>query len=99
MFLLPLPGLSCSQIVEANARKVGKVLFKPISSECVDVDNKGVNRLISKKIIKRKKKGFDDSTDDESSDITENGCPAEVLSYSDDNSALLEDASSSNAKR
>ncbi|CAD6213542.1 unnamed protein product [Miscanthus lutarioriparius] len=98
LFLLPLPGLSCSQIVEANARKVGKVLFKPISSECVGVDNKGVNRLISKKIVKRKK-GSDDSSGDEYPDITENGCPAEVLSYSDDNSALLEDASSSSAKR
>ncbi|CAD6233240.1 unnamed protein product [Miscanthus lutarioriparius] len=86
-------------IVEANARKVGKVLFKPISSECVGVDNKGVNRLISKKIVKRKKKGSDDSSGDEYPGITENGCPAEVLSYSDDNSALLEDASSSSAKR
>ena len=85
--------------MEANARKVGKVLFKPISSECVGVDNKGVNRLISKKIVKRKKKGSDDSSGDEYPDITENGCPTEVLSYSDDNSALLEDASSSSAKR
>ena len=84
--------------MEANARKVGKVLFKPISSECVGVDDKGVNRLISKKIVKRKK-GSDDSSGDEYPDITENGCPAEVLSYSDDNSALLEDASSSSAKR
>ena len=84
--------------MEANARKVGKVLFKPISSECVGVDNKGVNRLISKKIIKWKK-GSDDSSGDEYPDIIENGCPAEVLSYSDDNSALLEDASSSSAKR
>ncbi|KAJ1294656.1 hypothetical protein BS78_01G162100 [Paspalum vaginatum] len=83
------------EILEGSARKVGKVLFKPISSECVDVDNKGVNRLISKKIIKRKNKGSgdasdsdDDSDDDECPDITENGCPAEL----DDNSAQLEDA-------
>jgi len=87
------------EIVEANARKVGKVLFKPISSECVGVDNKGVNRLVSKKIIKRKKQGYDDSSGDEYPDTTENGCPAEALSYSDGNSALLEDASSSSAKR
>lgn len=84
------------EILEGNARKVGKVLFKPISSECVDVDNKGVNRLISKKIVKRKKTGSDDTSDsdddDECPDITENGCPAELLSYSDDNSAELEDA-------
>ena len=81
---------------------MGKVLFKPISSECVDVDDKGVNRLISKKIIKRKKKDSGDSSnsdDDECPDITENGCPAEVLSCSDDNSAELEDASSSSARR
>jgi len=90
------------EILEGNARKVGKVLFKPISSECVDVDDKGVNRLISKKIIKRKKKDCGDSSnsdDDECPDITENGCPAEILSCSDDNSAELEDASSSSARR
>ncbi|CAL4943111.1 unnamed protein product [Urochloa decumbens] len=88
------------EILEGNARKVGKVLFKPISSECVDVDDKGVNRLISKKIIKRKKKDSGDlnSDDDECPGITENGCPAEVLSYSDDNSADLEDASSSSTR-
>ncbi|WVZ59769.1 hypothetical protein U9M48_009868 [Paspalum notatum var. saurae] len=85
------------EILEGNARKVGKVLFKPISSECVDVDNKGVNRLISKKVIKRKNKGSGDASDsdcddDECTDITENGCPAEVLSFSDDNSGELEDA-------
>ena len=56
--------------MEANARKVGKVLFKPISSECVGVDNKGVNRLISKKIVKWKKKGSDDSSGDEYPYIT-----------------------------
>lgn len=90
------------QILEGNARKVGKVLFKPISSECVGVDDKGVNRLISKKIVKRKKKDSGDpynSDNVECPDITGNGCPAEVLSYSDDTSAELEDASSSSAKR
>ncbi|KAF8674451.1 hypothetical protein HU200_048285 [Digitaria exilis] len=90
------------EILEGNARKVGKVLFKPISSECVGVDDKGVNRLISKKIVKRKKKDSGDpynSDNVECPDITGNGCPAEVLSYSDDTSAELEDASSSSAKR
>ncbi|CAN6282323.1 unnamed protein product [Urochloa humidicola] len=89
------------EILEGNARKVGKVLFKPISSECVDVDDKGVNRLISKKIIKRKKtdSGDSNSDDNECPGITENGCPAEILSYSDDNSAELEDASSSSTTR
>ncbi|XP_048532345.1 DUF21 domain-containing protein At1g55930, chloroplastic-like [Triticum urartu] len=86
------------EILEANARKVSKVCFKPISSECVDVDNKGVNRLMSKKIIKRKKKdsgnSSDSDDDDECPDITENGCPAELVSYSDD-SAELEDSGSS----
>ncbi|KAL6599538.1 hypothetical protein ACP70R_045675 [Stipagrostis hirtigluma subsp. patula] len=89
------------EILEANARKVGKVLFKPISSECVDVDNKGVN-LISKKIIKRKKESARDSSDnddEECSGITENGCPAELLSDSDDKSAQLEGASSSDTTR
>ncbi|CAN6310280.1 unnamed protein product [Urochloa humidicola] len=89
------------EILEGNARKVGKVLFKPISSECVDVDDKGVNRLISKKIIKRKKtdSGDSNSDDNECPGITENGCPAEILSYSDSNSAELEDASSSSTTR
>lgn len=90
------------EVLEANARKVSKVRFKPISSECVDSDNKGVNRLMSKKIIKRKKKNpgdSSDSDDDECPDITENGCPAELISYSDEKSAELEDAGSSTATR
>ncbi|KAK3146798.1 hypothetical protein QOZ80_3BG0272140 [Eleusine coracana subsp. coracana] len=90
------------EIVEANARKVGKVLFKPISNECVDVDSTGVNHLISKKIIKRKKKDSSDdydSDDDKCSDITENGCPAELLTYSDDKREQLEDASESSTTR
>ncbi|CAM0873600.1 unnamed protein product [Alopecurus aequalis] len=89
------------EVLEANARKVSKVRFKPISSECVDIDNKGVNRLMSKKIIKRKKKNSGDSSDsdddEECPDITENGCPAELVSYSDEKSAELEDAGSSTA--
>lgn len=90
------------EILEANARKVGKVRFKPISSECVDVDSKGVNRMISKKIIKRKKQNpgdSSDSDDEECTDTSENGCPAELLYYSDDNSAQLEDAGNSAATR
>uniref|UniRef100_A0A0E0KG04 CNNM transmembrane domain-containing protein n=1 Tax=Oryza punctata TaxID=4537 RepID=A0A0E0KG04_ORYPU len=90
------------EILEANARKVGKVRFKPISSECVDVDSKGVNRMISKKIIKRKKQNPDDSSDsddEECTDTSENGCTAELLYYSDDNSAQLEDAGNSAATR
>ncbi|KAF0921711.1 hypothetical protein E2562_016985 [Oryza meyeriana var. granulata] len=89
------------EILEANARKVGKVRFKPISSECVDVDSKGVNRMISKKIIKRKKQNPGDSSDsdDDECAVSENGCPAELLYYSDDNSAQLEDAGNSTAAR
>ncbi|XP_006651579.3 DUF21 domain-containing protein At1g55930, chloroplastic-like [Oryza brachyantha] len=93
------------EILEANARKVGKVRFKPISSECVGVDSKGVNRMVSKKIIKRKKQNPGDSSDsdneeeEECADISENGCPAELLHYSDDNSAQLEDAGNSTATR
>jgi hypothetical protein len=91
------------QIVEANARKVGKVIFKPISNEYVDIDSKGgVNRLISKKIIKRKKTECGDASecdDDECPDITENGCPAELRSSSDDQRVQLEDASESSTTR
>jgi hypothetical protein len=57
---------------------------------------------MSKKIIKRKKKNpgdSSDSDDDECPDITENGCPAELISYSDEKSAELEDAGSSTATR
>ncbi|KAL6893487.1 hypothetical protein ACP4OV_007585 [Aristida adscensionis] len=89
-------------ILEANARKVVKVLFKPISSECVDVDNKGVNRLVSRTIIKRKKKSSDelsDGDDEECSGISENGCPAELLSEPDDQSAQLEGTSNSSMTR
>uniref|UniRef100_A0A0D9ZA52 CNNM transmembrane domain-containing protein n=1 Tax=Oryza glumipatula TaxID=40148 RepID=A0A0D9ZA52_9ORYZ len=76
--------------------------LEPISSECVDVDSKGVNRMISKKIIKRKKQNpgdSSDSDDEECTDTSENGCPAELLYYSDDNSAQLEDAGNSAATR
>jgi hypothetical protein len=83
--------------VQANARKVGKVLFNPISNECLDVDSKGVNRLISKKIIKRKKTDSDDA--DECPDVTENGCPAELVSYPNDKRAEWEDASESSTTR
>jgi hypothetical protein len=75
--------------VEGNAKKVGKVLFKPISNGCLVVDSKGVNRLISKKIIKRKKTESGDA--EECPDVTENGCPAELLSYSNDKRAEWED--------
>jgi len=88
------------KILEGNARKVSKVRFKPISSDCVDVDNKGVNRLMSKKIIKRKNSGNSSDSDDDDGcpDITENGCPTELVSYSDD-SAELEDAGNSTGTR
>uniref|UniRef100_A0A0E0NXT4 CNNM transmembrane domain-containing protein n=2 Tax=Oryza rufipogon TaxID=4529 RepID=A0A0E0NXT4_ORYRU len=62
----------------------------------------GVNRMISKKIIKRKKQNpgdSSDSDDEECTDTSENGCPAELLYYSDDNSAQLEDAGNSAATR
>jgi hypothetical protein len=57
---------------------------------------------MSKKIIKRKKKNSGDSSDsddDECPGITENGCPAELVSHSDEKSAELEDAGSSAAAR
>ncbi|XP_042418747.1 DUF21 domain-containing protein At1g55930, chloroplastic-like isoform X2 [Zingiber officinale] len=43
------------EIVEANARKVGKVRFKAVSSKSSDLETKGINRLVSKKVVKRKK--------------------------------------------
>lgn len=43
------------QVLEANERKVGKVRFKPINNGTPDLGTKGLNRLISTKIVKRKK--------------------------------------------
>ncbi|XP_074578255.1 DUF21 domain-containing protein At1g55930, chloroplastic-like isoform X2 [Curcuma longa] len=43
------------EIVEANARKVGKVRFKAVSSQSSDLETKGINRVVSKKVVKRKK--------------------------------------------
>jgi len=42
------------QILEANERKVGRVLFKPINGS-PDLGSKGLNRLLSTKVVKRKK--------------------------------------------
>ncbi|KAJ4773302.1 CBS domain protein (DUF21) [Rhynchospora pubera] len=52
------------EIIEANERKVGKVLFKPISSDSAEAENKGMKRLVSKKVIKRKKQTQGDDGDD-----------------------------------
>ncbi|XP_074578338.1 DUF21 domain-containing protein At1g55930, chloroplastic-like [Curcuma longa] len=43
------------EIMEANARKVGKVRFKAVSSKSSDLETKGINRVVSKKVVKRKK--------------------------------------------
>lgn len=41
--------------MEANARKVGKVRFKAVSSKSSDLETKDINRVVSKKVVKRKK--------------------------------------------
>lgn len=71
------------QILEANERKVNKVWFKPISSECVDMENKGTNRLVSTKVIKRKKKTETDPDrlldDGETAEESQDECSTELL--------------------
>lgn len=43
------------QILEGNARKVSKVRFKPIhNNKVADLEAKGLKRLVSTKVIKRK---------------------------------------------
>ncbi|XP_039139939.1 DUF21 domain-containing protein At1g55930, chloroplastic-like [Dioscorea cayenensis subsp. rotundata] len=44
------------EVLEANERKVGKVRFKPIENEPVELEAKGISRLFSTKVVKRKKK-------------------------------------------
>ncbi|KAI0503571.1 hypothetical protein KFK09_014505 [Dendrobium nobile] len=45
------------EILEASERKVGKVQFKPIRNGNTDLEVKGLNRLVSTKVVKRKKQG------------------------------------------
>ncbi|XP_010905225.1 putative DUF21 domain-containing protein At3g13070, chloroplastic [Elaeis guineensis] len=43
------------EIMEANARKVSRVRFKPIhNNKVADLETKGIKRLVSTKVIKRK---------------------------------------------
>nr|XP_010907613.1 putative DUF21 domain-containing protein At3g13070, chloroplastic [Elaeis guineensis] len=42
------------EILEANARKVGKVRFKPIKGEYVNMENEGINSLVPTNVMKRK---------------------------------------------
>ncbi|XP_072955970.1 DUF21 domain-containing protein At1g55930, chloroplastic-like [Typha angustifolia] len=70
------------EVVEANARKVNKVHFKPISSEYADLENKGLNRVVSTKVIKRKKQSDSDPDrvdNAETIDGLEDGCSTEVI--------------------
>jgi CBS domain containing-hemolysin-like protein len=58
------------EIIEANERKVSKVLFKPISSDSAEAeDNKGMKRLVSTKVIKRKKQTQGDDGDEITSSL------------------------------
>ncbi|XP_020263771.1 DUF21 domain-containing protein At1g55930, chloroplastic-like [Asparagus officinalis] len=43
------------EILEANERKVGKVRFKPINNGNPQLEAKGLSRLLSAKVVKRKK--------------------------------------------
>lgn len=54
------------EVVEANERKVGKVLFKPISIDLAKAanDTKKMKRLVSTKVIKRRKQTQGDNGDD-----------------------------------
>ncbi|KAG0455598.1 hypothetical protein HPP92_024890 [Vanilla planifolia] len=45
------------EILEADARKVGKVRFKPLNNAVSDSETKGIRRLLSTKVIKREKPG------------------------------------------
>ncbi|KAJ3668222.1 hypothetical protein LUZ60_005015 [Juncus effusus] len=57
------------EIIEANERKVSKVLFKPISSESADLTNmKGMKRLVSTKVVKRKKHSEESEDENENDD-------------------------------
>ncbi|KAK8969580.1 putative DUF21 domain-containing protein [Platanthera guangdongensis] len=47
------------EILEASERKVGRVLFKPIRNRNTDTEAKGLNRLVSAKVVKRKKQIVD----------------------------------------
>ena len=55
------------QVLEANERKVGRVRFKPIENEPVELEAKGISRLFSTKVVKRKKKQDKDHENDERS--------------------------------
>lgn len=47
------------EILEASERKVGRVQFKPIRNGNTDTEAKGLNRLVSAKVVKRKKQVVD----------------------------------------
>ncbi|MQL88356.1 hypothetical protein Taro_020914 [Colocasia esculenta] len=55
------------EILEANARKVGLVMFRPVENQSAQSETKGLNRILSTKVIKRKKRG-NEETDSEDND-------------------------------
>jgi hypothetical protein len=61
--------LNLIQVVEANERKVSKVLFRPMSIDLAKAanDTKKMKRLVSTKVIKRKKQTQGENADDNSS--------------------------------
>ncbi|CAL9117342.1 unnamed protein product [Musa textilis] len=70
------------EVLEANERKVGLVRFIPIDTEREeDLDNKSVNRVVSKKVIKQKKQTVNkpDKCDDEIEESLEDGCSQQTI--------------------
>ncbi|XP_009402839.2 DUF21 domain-containing protein At1g55930, chloroplastic-like isoform X2 [Musa acuminata AAA Group] len=70
------------EVLEANERKVGLVRFIPIDNEGEeDLDNKGVNRVVSKKVIKQKKQTVNkpEKCDEEIEESLEDGCSQQTI--------------------
>lgn len=70
------------QVLEANERKVGLVRFIPTDNEGEeDLDNKGVNRVVSKKVIKQKKQTVykPEKCDEEIEESLEDGCSHQTI--------------------
>jgi hypothetical protein len=69
--LFLLNELNLIQVVEANERKVSKVIFRPISIDLAKAANatKKMKRLFSTKVIKRKKQTQGDNADSNNSSL------------------------------
>uniref|UniRef100_A0A1D1YQI3 DUF21 domain-containing protein At1g55930, chloroplastic n=2 Tax=Anthurium amnicola TaxID=1678845 RepID=A0A1D1YQI3_9ARAE len=77
------------EILEANARKVGTVMFRPIENQCVGSQTKGLNRILSTKVVKRKKCHNGESESDKDDEIL----PQERSKFGSDQEVPLQDRS------